>query len=183
MIVTSAWVLALMTTLTKPHDTTRAPWLPVKARESADDAQARYTHIAEAVAEVAESPEEAAHLIVRSWLESGWRKDVDLGQTRGAGVDSCLMQVRVLPGTKTAEGWTWQELVSDRKKCFTAGVRILRNSLSVCKSVPANDRLSAYIAGTCHSSAGRRRSREHMQYVKRILQRAAKLESKEQADG
>lgn len=174
MVVTSTWVLALMTTLAKPRDTTHAPWMPIKARESLEDAQVRYEGIAEAVAEVAESPEEAAHLVVRSWLESGWRKDVDTGLTRGQGVDSCVMQVRLLPGRTTSEGWTWQDLVSDRKKCFTAGARILRHSLYVCKSVPESDRLSAYISGSCYSSAGKRRSREHMKYVKRVLENQGK---------
>lgn len=177
MTVAAAWVFALMSSLASPKDTTNDTWLHKEARESADDAQRRYEEIAEAVAEVAQSREEAAHLIVRSWLESGWHRDVDLGFTRGSGVDSCLMQVRVLPGTKTAEGWTWQDLTSDRKKCFAAGARILRSSLRTCAALPESDRMSAYIAGHCHSTAGRLRSRKHMSYVKKVLAYAKQVEN------
>jgi hypothetical protein len=60
-----------------------------------------------------------------------------------------MMQIRLGRGETTAEGWTWQELVADREKCFRAGLRIARRSFSACRSLPIEHRLSAYATGSC----------------------------------
>ena len=90
-------------------------------------------------------------LLSLAYFESGFRRDVDLGLgqfARGSGVDSCLMQIRVGSGA-TAEGWPHADLVGDRKKCFRAGLHLVRQSFHACRKLPREDWLGAYTSGTC----------------------------------
>jgi hypothetical protein len=60
------------------------------------------------------------------------------------------------------ETWTGPDLVNDRKKCFRAGLEILRRSIGACQTgvnaagevVPLTmaDRFSAYTKGTCREN-------------------------------
>lgn len=143
-------------------------WVPVGrskiSPETPDAARARYAEIATAAAAVAYNPEEPSLfagprgraatmglLLSVALMESGFRKDVDLGigpLSRGEGKDSCLVQIRVAGG-KTAEGWTHEDLVGDRVKCFTAGLHKMRRSFMSCRKLPQLDWLSAYTRGAC----------------------------------
>lgn len=162
------WLVALMVLLSPPDRGAAAGRFVPDARETTEERLERYRGIATAVAAVAFDPAEPAAfggasgrhatatlLLGLSWMESGWRRDVDLGrgkEARGGGMDSCLMQIRLGKGETTREGWDWQELVGDREKCFRAGLRIVRRSMAACRELPLEHRLSAYATGSCHAS-------------------------------
>lgn len=133
------------------------------ARESAVDGEARYVAIAAAALEAAKGDEGAATLLLGfSWMESGWRRDVDLGVgplARGGGRDSCLMQLRA-----TDEEHAW--LVKDRVLCFRAGLVRLRQSAGACRRNSPDERWAAYTAGRC--GAGLVASRARAAAVRRV---------------
>ena len=96
-----------------------------------------------------------------AWHESGFRKDVDLGVgklARGSGTDSCLMQIRV-GSRRTPEGWSHEDLVTDREKCFRAGLAIIRRSFGACHKLDQRDWLGVYTRGSCQSDEPFSRSR------------------------
>lgn len=164
-----AWLMALMISHSPPDRGAAAGRFVKDAVETTEERIERYRGIAEAVAKVSFDEEEkpafggkngryatATLLLGLSWMESGWRKDVDLGlgkEARGGGMDTCLMQIRLGRNETTAEGWTWQDLVQDREKCFRSGLRIVRRSMAACRELPVEYRLSAYAMGTCAVSA------------------------------
>lgn len=81
-------------------------------------------------------------------FESGYRADVDDGRTRGDNGSSwCLMQVRVIG--KTRDGYSGQDLVRDRTKCFRVALRVVRESFEWCKDKAIEDRLGGYTVGQC----------------------------------
>ena len=47
-------------------------------------------------------------------------------------------------------GYSGQDLVADRQLCFSAGLRIVRNSFNACSKLPMLERLSAYASGNCN---------------------------------
>lgn len=162
-----AWAVALMISWSPPGRS-----LLPEARETEAEGRARYEEIARAAAEVAHDPAERpvfggpsgrgatlALLLAVASFESGFRRDVDLGlgaRARGEGVDSCLLQLRVGRG-RTAEGWSHAELVADRRRCFRAGLALMRRSFGACRQLAVLDRLSAYATGRC--TAAQRHSR------------------------
>ena len=102
--------------------------------------------------------------------ESGFRRDVDLGigpAARGDGGRSwCMMQIQVGggrtgdwnvkkgrffqtndPADEIVKGWTGAELVGDRRKCITAGLRIIRLSFSSTSGMDVMERLRVYASG------------------------------------
>jgi len=116
----------------------------------------------------------AALLASIALFESGYRKDVDLNlgpQARGDGGRSwCMVQVQLgkpNPATgktdlrialtkegyeftkDTSRGWSGEDLISDRRNCFRAGLRMASSSFTVCRNLPVLERLSAYTAGNC----------------------------------
>jgi hypothetical protein len=150
-----------------------------QARETADEGRARYEQIAEAAWDVAsERPlfdgprgveRSVALLLVVSNGESGFRRDVDLGQgplARGSGKDSCLMQVR----TTTAHH---RELVADRRACFREGALRLKRSMNACRRNPPEYRLAAYGSGRCTAGLvmSRVRWRKSVEWAKRLAAR------------
>jgi hypothetical protein len=113
-------------------------------------------------------------LLAVATFESSFRKDVDLGvgkMSKGDGGKSwCLNQVnlgRLNPEGSTPnrilvtigggfkitdhqdEGWSGQDLVDDRQKCFHAALSILRSSFSACARNPIEERLTQYASGHC----------------------------------
>jgi hypothetical protein len=120
-----------------------------------------------------------------AWHESGkaLRKDVDTGEGRRARGDSggsvCLMQINVGKGrtpryntvkkrfayrgdpeSELIEGYTADELLSDRKKCFLTGLRLARESFTACGNVPLDQSLKLYASGKC--DAGTDESKHRM---------------------
>ena len=178
-----SWLLAIMVAASPP-DVASARTTHADAQETAADRLDRYRGIAHAVAAVSEDPNtslpfagpsavarSAALVLAVSFFESGWRRDVDLGVgklARGSGVDSCLLQLRVGSGV-TAEGWTHDDLTSDREKCVRAGLAKMRRSLATCRALPVAERLSAYAAGNCDSDRGRADSRKKFAVLDRWI--------------
>ena len=154
-----AWAVALMVSWAPPGRS------HIKdAIEEPEAGKARYEEIARAAARVAYDPatpplfrgprgraSTMALLLAVASHESGFRRDVDLGigkLARGSGTDSCLLQIRVGKG-KTAEGWTHEDLVGDREKCFRAGHSLIKRSFGACRRLPLLDWLGAYTRGRC----------------------------------
>jgi hypothetical protein len=150
-------------------------WVPLHVHaplESVDDARGRYESIARDVVSVAfdeaESPlfsgpegrtQTALLMLSVASYESGYRIKVDDGRGLGDhGHSYCLMQVKVGRGV-TREGWSGTDLVTDRKLCFRAALHILRSSFGACRTLPVDDRLSAYATGHCFADAAISRSR------------------------
>jgi hypothetical protein len=141
-------------------------WVPLYAHaEPKEETQARYDAIAHDAIEVAydesEAPlfpgpsgraQTALLMLSVASLESSYRKSVDDGTRKGDhGRSFCLMQIRVGDGV-TADGWSGADLVSDRTRCFRAGLHILRGSFNACHSLPLRDRMSAYATGRCSAA-------------------------------
>jgi len=153
-----AWILSLLIAVSPPG---RVP-----SRESYDDAIVRYESIAtdlEAVvtdaAPLYSGPhghaQTAALLVAIAAHESGLRRDVDEGETRGGGKDACLLQLRNRPDAAT-----------DRRTCFRVGLRLVRASLAACRTMPERERLAAYASGSCER--GRPESRAMLDAAKRL---------------
>jgi len=112
--------------------------------------------------------------------ESGFGRNVDYGVGKFARGDNgrswCLMQMNVGKGRawKDAGGWNvkherpWRygdkaedivegasgpEMVEDRRKCFTEGLRLIRISFRSCRSYPLKERLRVYASGSCKYGA------------------------------
>lgn len=146
--------------------------------------EARYGLIARDAAEVAFDPDEpplfqgkdarartAAFVLSVAAAESGFAEDVEDGRRRGDGDQSwCLMQInlgrrRFVPRNDTYAyglrvGWTGEDLLEDRSKCFRAGLRILRVSMRACGDG------SLYLYGRCVKGAGAWRERRVVLYVR-----------------
>jgi hypothetical protein len=101
-------------------------------------------------------------ILAVSYMESGWRKDVDLGVGRFArgdgGASWCMMQVH-LGRRRTPEGWSGPELVASRDRCFRTGLRALRRSVNACRARPMGEWLNAYASGACTRGAVESRRR------------------------
>jgi hypothetical protein len=135
-------------------------WTPAKEPD-----RARYTEIASDLAAVVYDPAEAplfsgpdgraktaALLASIAAHESTFRADVEDGRARGDGGTSwCFMQLHIGSG-KTVEGWTAQDVTSDRKLCFRAGLHIARESFRMCNGLAENELLGAYASGHCGRS-------------------------------
>ena len=164
-----AWAVAFMLTWSPPGRS------KIKdAIETPEEGKARYAEIAKAAAKVAYDPQThplyagskgraatMALLLSVAWHESGFRKDVDFGVgklARGSGTDSCLLQIRVGAG-RTAEGWSHEDLVRDREKCFRAGLALMRRSFGACRKLDQRDWLSGYTRGSCLANEPYSRSR------------------------
>lgn len=165
-----AWLYSIIAAVAPPDKEHRHPSFP-GWEETAEERVERYESIASDVVAVAFDPEKkplfggalgrartAALLLAVAYHESGFAKDVDKGPCyRGKGGRSarcdhgksaCLMQIRIGQGT-TQEGWTQDELFADRKKCFSAGLNLMRKSISACRNLDERHRLNAYASGVC----------------------------------
>lgn len=158
----SAWLLSIMLTAVPPGKSR----YPEEARESAAAGKARYGAIARAIAEVSLDDEEkplftgddgrlktALILLTISYHESHWRRHIDLGigprSRGGGGMYHCMMQIAV-PRGKTPEGWTADDLVASRDKCFRRGLHILQLGSRHCAAkYGPRSFLNLYASGRC----------------------------------
>lgn len=112
-------------------------------------------------------------------FESGFGRHVDFGVGKFARGDNgksyCLMQMNVGQGRawSNAGGWNikkdrpWRygdkaedlvqgasgpEMVADRRKCITEGLRLLKISFHSCRGVPLKEKLLVYASGKCSRS-------------------------------
>lgn len=187
LAVFQAWVFAILLLISPPErrsefqkNTSRV--LPTEQRETTEEGRARYEAIARDLTAVVFEEETkplfpgkrgrertVAVVLAVAQLESGFRKDVDLGAGRlgrgDHGRSWCLMQVQagttgtVPSGSAITRGYTGADLVADRKKCFRAGIEMLRQSLSACKDQPLKDRLAVYASGSCDKGLAESRVR------------------------
>lgn len=116
------------------------------------------------------------------FFEGGFRKDVDTGLGKLAkgdnGNSACLMQLNVGKGrtikwnTKEDrvprwgdapedihQGWTAEELLSDRKICIAGGLRTIRMSFRACGKLQPSEWLRAYASGSCEKGSKESKSR------------------------
>lgn len=124
-------------------------------------------------------------LLSVAYSESRFRRDVDLGLGPSAlGADKkdwCLMQVRMGPSVNGDTdrkivfknngydfsryyGYGGRDLLLDHKKCFKAGLHIIRDSFKRCKSDDVDYRLSAYLSGKCGKAKSESKRRVRMAY-------------------
>lgn len=139
--------------------------------EAPGERELRLASIADDIAAVVEEPRVAMLVLATAWHESGFWRSVDTGKLRGSnGRDACLMQIHFEHASShTAEGWTADDLIADRRKCIAVGLRILRASLAACGALPRPLWMSAYASGRC--DRGHRESREIMAIDTRWLAR------------
>jgi hypothetical protein len=199
------WILSMMTTVSPPH---RDHFVP-EAKESYAQADTRYREIAEAIVEGAFDKDvrpvfggdrgraNTAMLVATIfYMESGFRRDIDLGTSRARlrrsglndfGRSWCMGQINLgikkvpdpnNPGrwidtsaANTAEGWSGRDLVEDRRKCVVATINVLRLSIGTCRKLPAEEQLAMYAAGTCDSQTGREASRARVFSLNRWMHR------------
>lgn len=159
--VLSAWLLSIMLAAVPPGHSR----FPDEARESKEAGRARYEAIATALASASLDEDETALfdgdegrlrtallLLTISYHESHWRRHIDLGlgpkRYRGGGLYHCMMQIHV-KGEKTPEGWTAEDLVKSRDKCFRRGLHILQRARGFCADAGPRAFLNHYATGTC----------------------------------
>lgn len=175
-----AWIVAALFSLA-PFAATREgrplTWQRFGADASREVYEARIRSIAEdaaaVVRDVAPLPGLSRSGTLRlmlsvAYFESGFQKDVDYGTGKYGrgdfGRSWCLMQIQVGKGTvgqlvrtmpDDMRDWTGPDLVSDRKKCFRAGLEMLRRSMAGCPKA----RLSIYATGKCDPDEPKGRQR------------------------
>ena len=137
-----AWLLIIMIAVYAPRST---------PRETEVEMRARFAEIARDVAVTIDrddpiqglsKDETGALMLSLSFHESGWRVDVDRGETSGGHRDFCLMQIRDAA----------RDVREDRLACLREGLKLMKASWRLCKDSPERDRLAAYASGRC--SAG-----------------------------
>lgn len=154
-----SWLLSVMTTMSPlpPASDTHVNG------ETAAEKQARFESIAQDIQEViwdenetpmfqgADGREMSAIFVTTyAFYESSFRKSVDKGTKLGdSGRSWCLMQLNLGKKGKTAEGWTGQDLVEDRKKCIRAGYHVMRRAMGACSKLPMAERMASYVSGNC----------------------------------
>lgn len=171
------WLLSLMLLAMPPGRYSHIP----EAKETREDGLDRYQQIATAIASVAYDVDEyplfpgergrestAAMLLAVSYIESGWRRDIDLGEgrarlarqygTNDRGSSWCMMQIHLGKRGEdsarvTARGWHGRELLEDREKCFRAGLDMLRLHINQCRRYPQEAWLRSYVSGSCRKAA------------------------------
>jgi hypothetical protein len=88
---------------------------------------------------------------IASFESGGFRSDVDrygrdpLAKRGDNGQAHCLLQIHLLRST---------DHINDRNECFRLGLDRVRESMSICKSLPVQFRLAEYASGSC--SRGRK---------------------------
>ena len=111
-------------------------------------------------------------------FESGFHKDVDQGFGKFSkgdhGASWCLGQIN-LGGQRVhvkedgtieyGTGWSGQDLVQDRKKCFRVQLAILRSSFA-CPTSVEDGKLSLYASGDC--SKGFTASQNRMKLARKL---------------
>jgi hypothetical protein len=177
--VLSAWLLSIMLTAVPPGRSR----FPEEAKETAVAGKARYAAIARAMATVSLDPQEsplfegewarektALFLLTISMHESHWKRHVDLGlgphARGGGGRYHCMMQILVKKG-HTPEGFTAQDLVDSREKCFRRGLHILQRGKHFCDGVGPRAFLNHYASGHCRR--GGRAVRKRWKTFERLM--------------
>lgn len=159
------WVLSALTEHVPPERV--SPRFP-QAVETLEEKHDRYVDIAWDIASVSSNKRDAALLVAVAIKESGLARDVDLGPCDPARVrlGQCdAGRAKTLWQLQAVDGWP------DRREAARMALKRLRHSEKRCRDLPAEERLAAYAAGTCTSSAGRKISRDRVEFARRIESR------------
>jgi hypothetical protein len=163
VVAMNAWVQPL------PHDESAQE----RYRSMADD-------ITEVVYDVNEKPlyegpngraKTALFMASIAGFESSYTADVDSGKKRGTVGDACIMQLVISGHNRLhlvgdvyewsrTEGWTYEDILADRKKCIRGALHIARESFRICHS------LSLYTVGKCDPKEPKARHREERARVR-----------------
>lgn len=163
----TAWLLSIFVAVAPPGRDK-----PVEAIETAEEGRARYTEIARAIADTVQAEPllfageraiERTALVMASvaYLESGLRKDVDLGLKKGPAGDCGLWQFNLGTHGKTLEGYSCDDVTKDRHKAAKSALAMMRRSFRACARFGHNAMLRVYASGSCQR--GLRESRVRMQ--------------------
>lgn len=163
-----AWIFSMMVVLLDPSAKARA------RRVDVYDIWADYADTALCLADVVSSEESlfvgekgkaktAALLLSIARSETGFTNDI----SGDGGRSHCMMAIMTGRKGRVLEG-TSEELLSDKRLCFRAGLRVARLSFRVCSRNPLLDRLSVYASGSC--SRGHNESRKRMREAIRLWQ-------------
>lgn len=131
------------------------------------DVRARWG-LAEAIATATQDVEEQNLLVAVALRESNFAPAAKGDFHGGKATSFCAFQLHLPDGSRTAEGWSGEEVAADVTKCTQAALRRVRGSLRTCGHLPKDERLAAYAAGRCESEAGKRLSRDRMQLAQRV---------------
>ena len=141
-----------------------------------------------------------------AYHEGKFKKSVDYGQGKygkGDFGDSwCSMQLNLgkrnikdpndpnkmitVSGRNTIEGWSGNELLTDRKKCFAAGYHLMKMSFATCRNTYVDDKdnpgkqkaldpedwMGAYAGGGCKEN--KQISRDLVRYMRMMKQQPTK---------
>ena len=156
----ATWILTVLLSIAPPHKNSKY------SKESEADMKERYISIAKDMSIAIQNSKPlfqgkdvelrtAALLTSIAFYESGFKKEVDDGRSRGDdGRSWCLMQINignnhVRVGDDTMRSWTGKDLVKDRQKCLAVGLEMIRLSLNQCSKFKGGSALSAYTTGKC----------------------------------
>ncbi len=167
-----AWMMSVMMFWSPPD---RPHFIP-EAKETKEEAVTRYEEIAKALFDVTYDPDiepimggkygraQTSILILSlAFMESGYRRDVDLGigkEARGDnGKSHCMLQIltgkdlnnTTLLQNAIGKKWSGLDLTNDRRKCFYAGYRMALASFKRCRHLPFKQRLAQYATGSCNA--------------------------------
>lgn len=108
-----------------------------------------------------------ALLVAMAFRESSLRESAVGDHVGGKPTSFCAFQLHLPGGTKSAEGWTGEDLANDPEKCVTAALRLLRASIRACPKHP----IAWYASGPagCDSERAQRISRDRMALAQRLI--------------
>ena len=137
------------------------------------DIHARWT-LAQAIAAATADVDEQNLLVAVALRESNFAPAAKGDFHGGKATSFCAFQLHLPGGSRTAEGWSGEDVAADVTKCTQAALRRVRQSQTTCSFLPKEERLAVYAAGRCDSEAGRRLSRDRMALAKRVAAEARK---------
>lgn len=111
------------------------------------------TELAAAIAAVTDDPQEQRQLAKIARFESSFRRDVAECRKRGTAGEVTAFQV--LARSDAERALLCVSLEGDARVALSR----IRESVSACRTLPIEERLSVYTRGRCHSVEGRRLSR------------------------
>lgn len=157
-----AWTFAAMLHTVPVERQLVGPW----ADPSLEVASARYVGISVAIADVcdgAKSERDCAALLVAIGAgESGFARDADVGPCHRAGGYRTRCDSGAAASVWQVQRWTAEvtiaDLFADRRIAAAQALRVARASLSMCRALPVEDRLSG-LSGRCQAGPGPWRAR------------------------
>lgn len=109
----------------------------------------------------------SALLVAIAFRESSLRANAVGDHVGGKPTSFCAFQIHVPHGSRTADGWTGEELAQDPDKCVTTAMHMLRESMRACPAHP----LAFYASGPsgCDNARAQRISRDRLAIAQRLI--------------